>query len=156
MTETVQKLKRTSQAIVQDKGREPTCEDLVKITGMPVKKIREILKTTQEAVSIEAPVIGEGSGQIGDFIKDFGVPSPPDTVIHISLKEQIEEALKNLTDRETKIIKMRFGIGDEREHTLEEVGKQFNVTRERIRQIESRALKKLQEPRASYKLKSFA
>lgn len=156
VTETLQKLARASQAIVQEKGREPTCEEVAKKMKISVSKVIEITKTTQEPISINLPVSKEGDGYIGDFIEDTAIPSPPDTVIHINLREHIEEALKVLTDRESKVLKMRFGLDGEKEHTLEEVGNLFKITRERIRQIESKALKKLRAPHLSYKLKSFA
>lgn len=156
VTETLQKLAKTTQAIVQEKGREPTYKELAKKMKIPVSKVIEIIKTTQEPISINLPVGKEGGGHIGDFIEDATIPSPPDTVIHINLREHIEEALRDLTDRESKVLKMRFGLGGEREHTLEEVGNLFKVTRERIRQIESKALKKLRAPHLSEKLRSFA
>lgn len=155
VTETLLKLKKASQAILKENGREPTCEELAKKMKIPASKVREIIKITQEAVSIETPVGEKGEGKLGDFIEDTYIPSPPDTVIHINLKEQIEEALKNLTDRETNVLKMRFGLIGGKEHTLEEVGQQLKVTRERIRQIESKALKKLQKPSFNHKLRSF-
>jgi RNA polymerase primary sigma factor len=156
VTETIQKLKKAAQSLVQKNGREPTCEELAKKMRIPARKIRDLIKLTQEAVSIETPVGEQGENRLGDFIEDMEIPSPPDTIIHLDLKEQIEDALKKLTERETKILKMRFGLNNGKEHTLEEVGEQFNVTRERIRQIESRALKKLQHPGLGYKLRSFA
>ena len=155
VTETLLKLKKASQAILKENGRDPTCEELAKKMKTPTSKVREIIKITQEAVSIETPVGEKGEGKLGDFIEDTYIPSPPDTVIHVNLKEQIEEALKNLTDRETNVLKMRFGLIGGKEHTLEEVGQQFKVTRERIRQIESKALKKLQKPSFNHKLRSF-
>jgi RNA polymerase primary sigma factor len=156
VTETLNKLARASQAIVKEKGREPTDKELAKKMKIPVSKVLEIIKTTQEPISIDLQLGKEGGSFIGDFIEDTRIPSPPDTVIHISLREHIEEALKDLTDRESKVLKMRFGLGGEREHTLEEVGKLFKITRERIRQIESKALKKLRTPDLSHKLISFA
>jgi RNA polymerase primary sigma factor len=156
VTETLQKLKKTVQFLVQKNGREPTCEELAKKMKIPARKIRDLIKFTQEAVSIETPVGERGESRLGDFIEDMEILSPPDTVIHLDLKEQIQDALKKLTERETKILKMRFGLNNGKEHTLEEVGERFNVTRERIRQIESRALKKLQHPGLGYKLRSFA
>ncbi len=156
VTEALQKLTRASQAIIHEKGREPTCEELAKRMKIPLSKVREILKSAQETISIEASVGEKGDGRLRDFIEDTYIPSPPDTVVHINLKEQIEEALQKLNERETKILEMRFGLSDGREHTLEEVGQRFNVTRERIRQIESKALKKLMQPHLSYKLRAFA
>ncbi|UCC41021.1 MAG: RNA polymerase sigma factor RpoD [Candidatus Aminicenantes bacterium] len=156
VTESLHKLAKASREIVQKKGREPTCEELAKKMKMPTSKVTEIIKTTQEPISINSPVCKEGDGNIGEFIEDTTIPSPPDTVIHINLREHLEEALKDLTDRESKVLKMRFGLYGEKEHTLEEVGNFFKVTRERIRQIESKALKKLKEPHLSKKLRSFA
>lgn len=155
MTETLHKLNKITQAILKEKGREPTAEELARKMNIPIRKLREILKITQEPVSIETPVGEDGDSTLADFIEDRGIPSPPDTVIHHSLREQIEQALKNLSERETKILKMRFGLNNGREHTLEEVGEQFKVTRERIRQIEAKALRKLKQSELSKKLKSF-
>lgn len=155
VTETLQKLKKASQVLVQQKGREPTLEELAKDMRIPLSKLRELNKFAQEPVSIETPVGENGESRLGDFIEDTEIPSPPDTIIHLNLREQIEEALKKLTDRETKILKMRFGLSGSSEHTLEEVGGQFNVTRERIRQIESKALRKLQHPSLSHRLRSY-
>jgi len=155
LTETLNRLRRATEAIVQDKGEEPTCNYLAEITKIPESKIREIIKLTQEPISIDAPPAKDGDGQLADFITDSAIPSPPDTVIHINLREKIEEALKKLSERETQILKMRFGLGGGREHTLEEVGQQFQVTRERVRQIESNALRKLRNSGFSYQLKSF-
>ena len=155
LTETLNRLRRATEAIVQDKGEEPTCKDLAEITKIPEDKIREIIKLTQEPISIDAPPAKDGDGQLADFITDSAIPSPPDTVIHINLREKIEEALKKLTERETQILKMRFGLSGGREHTLEEVGQQFQVTRERVRQIESNALRKLRNSGFSHQLRSF-
>ena len=137
------------------KGREATFDELAETTQLPVRKVRNLIKFTQEPVSIELPIGQDGSGQISDFIEDRGVPSPPDAVVRSSLREKIKLTLKNLTERETKILEMRYGLVDGREHTLEEVGERFNVTRERIRQIELKAIRKLQHPSLSQKLKSF-
>jgi len=155
LTETLNRLRRATEAIVQDKGEEPTCKDLAEITKIPEDKIREIIKLTQEPISIDAPPAKDGDGQLADFITDSAIPSPPDTVIHINLREKIEEALKKLTERETQILRMRFGLSGGREHTLEEVGQQFQVTRERVRQIESNALRKLRNSGFSHHLRSF-
>ncbi len=155
MIETINKLIRVSRALVQEIGREPTSEEIAKKMDMPVHKVRKIIKIAQEPISLETPIGEEEDSHLGDFIEDKLIPSPPDTVIHINLKEQIEEALKSLTDREGRVLKMRFGLGDGNEHTLEEVGQQFKVTRERIRQIEAKALRKLKHPSRSRKLKSF-
>jgi RNA polymerase primary sigma factor len=155
MIETINKLIRVSRALVQEIGREPTSEEIAKKMDMPVNKVRKIIKIAQEPISLETPIGEEEDSHLGDFIEDKLIPSPPDTVIHINLKEQIEEALKSLTEREGRVLKMRFGLGDGNEHTLEEVGQQFKVTRERIRQIEAKALRKLKHPSRSRKLKSF-
>jgi len=155
MTETIQKLTKISRNIVRDKGREPTSEELALKMRMSPEKVDEIIGFSQDPVSIDNPAGDKGDSPLAHFVQDKGIPSPPDTVIHISLREQIEAALKELTDRETEILKMRFGLCDGDEYTLEEVGEQFNVTRERIRQIESNALKKLKQNHNGQKLKSF-
>ncbi len=155
MIETINKLIRVSRSLVQEIGREPTSEEISKKMDLPVNKVRKIIKIAQEPISLETPIGEEEDSHLGDFIEDKFIPSPPDTVIHINLKEQIEDALKTLTEREAKVLKMRFGLGDGNEHTLEEVGQQFKVTRERIRQIEAKALRKLKHPSRSRKLKSF-
>jgi len=155
MIETINKLIRVSRSLVQEIGREPTSEEIAKKMDMPIIKVRKIIKIAQEPISLETPIGEEEDSHLGDFIEDKVMPSPPDTVIHINLREQIEEALISLTEREAKVLKMRFGLGDGNEHTLEEVGQQFKVTRERIRQIEAKALRKLKHPSRSRKLKSF-
>ena len=155
MIETINKLIRVSRSLVQEIGREPTSEEIAKKMDMPISKVRKIIKIAQEPISLETPIGEEEDSHLGDFIEDKLIPSPPDTVIHINLKEQIEQALKSLTEREAKVLKMRFGLGGGNEHTLEEVGQQFKVTRERIRQIEAKALRKLKHPSRSRKLKSF-
>lgn len=155
MIETINKLIRISRSLVQEIGREPTCEEIAKKMDLPINKVRKIIKIAQEPISLETPIGEEEDSHLGDFIEDKLIPSPPDTVIHINLREQIEEALKTLTEREAKVLKMRFGLGDGNEHTLEEVGQQFKVTRERIRQIEAKALRKLKHPSRSRKLRSF-
>ncbi len=155
MIETINKLIRISRSLVQEIGREPTCEEIAKKMDLPISKVRKIIKIAQEPISLETPIGEEEDSHLGDFIEDKFIPSPPDAVIHINLREQIENALKTLTEREAKVLKMRFGLGDGNEHTLEEVGQQFKVTRERIRQIEAKALRKLKHPSRSRKLKSF-
>lgn len=155
MIETINKLIRVSRSLVQEIGREPTCEEISEKMDLPIYKVRKIIKIAQEPISLETPIGEEEDSHLGDFIEDKFIPSPPDTIIHINLREQIEEALKTLTEREAKVLKMRFGLGDGNEHTLEEVGQQFKVTRERIRQIEAKALRKLKHPSRSHKLKSF-
>jgi RNA polymerase primary sigma factor len=155
MIETINKLVRVSRQLVQELGREPSCEEIAKKMDMPVSKVRKIIKIAQEPISLETPIGEEEDSHLGDFIEDKILPSPPEAVIHLSLREHIDEALKTLTDREGRVLKMRFGLGDGNEHTLEEVGQQFKVTRERIRQIEAKALRKLKHPTRSRKLKSF-
>jgi RNA polymerase primary sigma factor len=155
MIETINKLIRVSRSLVQEMGREPTSEEIAKKMDMSISKVRKIIKIAQEPISLETPIGEEEDSHLGDFIEDKFIPSPPDTVININLREQIEEALKSLTEREAKVLKMRFGLGDGNEHTLEEVGQQFKVTRERIRQIEAKALRKLKHPSRSRRLKSF-
>jgi len=155
MNEVINKLNRVSKSLVQEKGREPTCEEIAKKMDLPVYKVQKIMKISQVPFSLETPIGEEENSHLGDFIEDEVIPSPPDTVIQINLREKIEEALKNHTHREAIILRMRFGLGDGNEHTLEEVGQQFKVTRERIRQIEAKALRKLRQPRYCQKLKSF-
>jgi RNA polymerase primary sigma factor len=156
MIETINKLIRVSRSLVQEIGREPSVEEIARKMDLPIPKVRKIIKIAQEPISLETPIGEEEDSHLGDFIEDKVIPSPPDTVIHINLREQIEDALKTLTEREAKVLKMRFGLGDGNEHTLEEVGQQFKVTRERIRQIEAKALRKLKHPSRSRRLKSFA
>ena len=155
MIETINKLIRTSRALVQELGREPTSEEIAKRMDIPVSKVRKVLKIAQEPISLETPIGEEEDSHLGDFIEDRNVVSPSEAVININLKEQTEALLKTLTPREERVIKMRFGIGDGSEHTLEEVGQSFAVTRERIRQIEAKALRKLRHPSRSRKLKAF-
>jgi RNA polymerase primary sigma factor len=156
MTETIQKLVRTSHELAREIGREPSYSELARKSGLPASKVEEILKFYQEPVSIEMPVGENGDGHLGDLIEDKCIPSPPDTVVHNSLREQIGEAFKNLSEKESLVLKMRFGFGEGGEHTLEEVGRAFKLTRERIRQIELKAIKKLRGPLMTQKLKSFA
>jgi RNA polymerase primary sigma factor len=155
MIETINKLIRTSRALVQELGREPTSEEIAKRMDIPVSKVRKVLKIAQEPISLETPIGEEEDSHLGDFIEDRQVVSPSDAVINLNLKEQTDQVLKTLTPREEKVIKMRFGVGDGSEHTLEEVGQNFAVTRERIRQIEAKALRKLRHPSRSRKLKAF-
>ncbi len=155
VTETLLRLKKAAQAIIKKRGREPTCEELAEKAKIPLYKVRDLIKFTQEPISIEMPVGQNGESQIADFIEERDIPSPPDTVIHADLRQKIREALNNLTDRETRILELRYGLKDGREHTLEEVGQKFNVTRERIRQIELKAIRKLQHPDLSQVLRSF-
>jgi len=155
MIETINKLIRTSRALVQELGREPSSEEIAKRMDIPVSKVRKVLKIAQEPISLETPIGEEEDSHLGDFIEDRNVVSPAEAVININLKDQTEALLKTLTPREEKVIKMRFGLGDGSEHTLEEVGQNFAVTRERIRQIEAKALRKLRHPSRSRKLKAF-
>ena len=155
MIETINKLIRTSRQLVQEYGREPTSEEIAKRMDIPVVKVRKVLKIAQEPISLETPIGEEEDSHLGDFIEDRGVISPAEAVININLKEQTEAVLKTLTPREEKVIKMRFGLDDGSEHTLEEVGQSFAVTRERIRQIEAKALRKLRHPSRSRKLRAF-
>jgi RNA polymerase primary sigma factor len=155
MIETINKLIRTSRSLVQEYGREPTSEEIAKKMDIPVSKVRKILKIAQEPISLETPIGEEEDSHLGDFIEDRGVVSPAEAVININLKEQTASVLQTLTPREEQVIRMRFGIGDGSEHTLEEVGQKFSVTRERIRQIEAKALRKLRHPSRSRRLKAF-
>ncbi|HTY62791.1 MAG TPA: RNA polymerase sigma factor RpoD [Acidobacteriota bacterium] len=155
MIETINKLIRTSRSLVQEYGREPTSDEIAKKMDFPVSKVRKILKIAQEPISLETPIGEEEDSHLGDFIEDRGVISPAEAVININLKEQTESVLKTLTPREEQVIKMRFGLGDGSEHTLEEVGQRFSVTRERIRQIEAKALRKLRHPSRSRMLMAF-
>jgi RNA polymerase primary sigma factor len=155
MIETINKLIRTSRALVQELGREPTSEEIAQRMDIPVTKVRKVLKIAQEPISLETPIGEEEDSHLGDFIEDRNIISPAEAVINLNLKEQTDAVLKSLTPREEKVIKMRFGVGDGSEHTLEEVGQNFAVTRERIRQIEAKALRKLRHPSRSRKLKAF-
>jgi RNA polymerase primary sigma factor len=155
MIETINKLTRTSRALVQELGREPQAEEIAERMDMPVAKVRKIMKIAQEPISLETPIGEEEDSHLGDFIEDRAVISPIDHVIVSNLKEQTGKVLRTLTPREEQVLKMRFGVGDGAEHTLEEVGRSFNVTRERIRQIESKALRKLRHPSRSKKLRPF-
>src|SRR5919197_791337 len=155
MIETINKLIRTSRQLVQELGREPTSEEIAKRMDIPVAKVRKVLKIAQEPISLETPIGEEEDSHLGDFIEDRNIVSPAEAVINLNLKEQTESVLKTLTPREEKVIKMRFGVGDGSEHTLEEVGQSFAVTRERIRQIEAKALRKLRHPSRSRKLRAF-
>ena len=155
MVETMNRVIRTSRQLLQDLGREPKPEEIAQKLSMPVEKVREILKISQEPVSLETPVGEEDDSHLGDFIKDDHVPVPVDAATFKILQEQLVEVLSTLTDREQKVLRLRFGLDDGRARTLEEVGKEFNVTRERIRQIEAKALRKLRHPSRSRKLKDY-
>ncbi len=155
MVETINKLIRVSRQLLQELGREPTPEEIAAEMGMPVERVREILKISQEPVSLETPIGEEEDSHLGDFIQDDNVPVPADAAAFTLLKEQLVEVLGTLTEREQKVLRLRFGLDDGRARTLEEVGKEFNVTRERIRQIEAKALRKLRHPSRSRKLKDY-
>ena len=155
MVETINKLVRVQRQLLQELGREPSPEEISKEMNMPVERVREILKISQEPVSLETQIGEEEDSHLGDFIQDENVPVPADAAAFTLLKEQLVEVLDTLTDREQKVLRLRFGLDDGRARTLEEVGKEFNVTRERIRQIEAKALRKLRHPSRSRKLKDF-
>lgn len=155
MVETINKLIRVSRQLLQELGREPTPEEIAEQMDMPVEKVREILKISQEPVSLETPIGEEEDSHLGDFIQDDQVPVPADAAAFELLKEQLNEVLDTLTEREQKVLRLRFGLDDGKARTLEEVGRQFNVTRERIRQIEAKALRKLRHPSRSRKLKDY-
>ncbi|MEO8499668.1 MAG: sigma-70 domain-containing protein, partial [Vicinamibacteria bacterium] len=155
MIETINKLVRTQRALIQELGREPSSEEVAKRMDIPVYKVRKVMKIAQEPISLETPIGEEEDSHLGDFIEDKNAVSPVEAMIDVNLREQTEALLKTLTPREERVIKMRFGIGEGNEHTLEEVGQNFAVTRERIRQIEAKALRKLRHPSRSRKLKAF-
>ncbi len=155
MVETINKLIRISRQLLQELGREPTAEELAAEMQMPEEKVREIMKIAQEPVSLETPIGEEEDSHLGDFIPDDDIPAPAEAAAFTLLKEQLIEVLDTLTDREEKVLRLRFGLDDGRARTLEEVGKEFNVTRERIRQIEAKALRKLRHPSRSKKLKDY-
>ena len=155
MVETINKLIRVSRQLLQELGREPTPEEIAAELDMPVDRVREILKISQEPVSLETPIGEEEDSHLGDFIQDDNVPVPAEAAAQTLLKEQLDEVLSTLTEREQKVLRLRFGMSDGRARTLEEVGKEFDVTRERIRQIEAKALRKLRHPSRSKKLKDF-
>ena len=155
MVETINKLIRISRQLLQELGREPTAEELAVEMQMPEEKVREIMKIAQEPVSLETPIGEEEDSHLGDFIPDDDIPAPAEAAAFTLLKEQLMEVLDTLTEREEKVLRLRFGLDDGRARTLEEVGKEFNVTRERIRQIEAKALRKLRHPSRSKKLKDY-
>ena len=155
MVETINKLIRVSRQLLQELGREPTPEEISEEMGMPVDRVRELLKISQEPVSLETPIGEEEDSHLGDFIQDDNVPVPAEAASFTLLREQLVEVLGTLTEREQKVLRLRFGLDDGRARTLEEVGKEFNVTRERIRQIEAKALRKLRHPSRSRKLKDY-
>ena len=155
MVETINKLIRVSRQLLQELGREPTSEEIAEAMDLPVERVREILKISQEPVSLETPIGEEEDSHLGDFIQDDNVPVPADAAAFAVLKEELMKVLDTLTEREQKVLRLRFGLDDGKARTLEEVGKEFNVTRERIRQIEAKALRKLRHPSRSRKLKDF-
>ncbi len=155
MVETINKLIRVQRQLLQEYGREPLPEEIAKEMGVPVERVREIMKISQEPVSLETPIGEEEDSHLGDFVEDDHVPTPPEAAAYTLLGEQLSEVLDTLTDREQKVLRLRFGLDDGRARTLEEVGKEFQVTRERIRQIEAKALRKLRHPSRSRKLKDY-
>jgi len=155
MIETINKLMRTSRYLVQEYGREPTPEEIAEKMDYPLEKVRKVLKIAKEPISLETPIGEEEDSYLGDFIEDKKVVSPTDAVINLNLSDMTRRVLSTLTPREEKVLRMRFGIGEKADHTLEEVGRDFEVTRERIRQIEAKALRKLRHPSRTKKLKAF-
>jgi RNA polymerase primary sigma factor len=155
MIETINKLIRTSRYLVQEMGREPTPEEIAEKMDLPLDKVRKVLKIAKEPISLETPIGEEEDSHLGDFIEDKNAVSPSEAVVNLSLQEQTRKVLATLTPREEKVLRMRFGIGEKSDHTLEEVGQDFDVTRERIRQIEAKALRKLRHPSRSKRLKAF-
>jgi RNA polymerase primary sigma factor len=155
MVETINKLIRVQRQLLQELGREPGPEEIAKEMGIPVERVREIQKISQEPVSLETPIGEEEDSHLGDFIEDDHMPTPQEAAAFTLLQEQIREVLGTLTDREQKVLRLRFGLDDGRQRTLEEVGKEFNVTRERTRQIEAKALRKLRHPTRAKKLRDY-
>lgn len=155
MVETITKVKKVSSQLLHKNGHDPTAEEIAEELDMPIDKVREIMRVAQEPVSLETPIGEEEDSHLGDFIEDSDAPAPADAASHTLLKEQLEDVLSTLTPREKKVLELRFGLEDGRNRTLEEVGKEFNVTRERIRQIEAKALRKLRHPSRSKRLKDF-
>jgi RNA polymerase primary sigma factor len=155
MNETIMRMNKICQILVQDNGKEPSQEDIAEKMNLPVKKIRKIAKIAQQPISLETPIGDDTNASLKDFVKDNETPSPDDIFVRISQREKIDEALKSLNEREAAILRMRFGIGSGNEHTLDEVGQKFRVTRERIRQIEAKAIRKLRRPKRRKKLESL-
>ncbi|MBR6682410.1 MAG: sigma-70 family RNA polymerase sigma factor, partial [Clostridia bacterium] len=155
MVETIHKVSRISRQLLQENGRDPTPEEIANVMGMSAEKVREIMKIAQDPVSLETPIGEEEDSHLGDFIPDDASPAPADAASYTLLREQLNEVLKTLTPREENVLKLRFGLEDGRTRTLEEVGKEFNITRERIRQIEAKALRKLRHPSRSKRLKDY-
>ena len=155
MVETINRLIRTSRQLLQELGREPQPEEIAKRMDLPVERVREIMKISQDPVSLETPIGEEEDSHLGDFIEDENAPAPAEVASNAMMREQLQEVLHTLTPREEKVIRLRFGLEDGQAHTLEEVGKEFNVTRERIRQIEAKALRKIRHPGRSKKLRDY-
>ena len=155
MVETIHKVSRTARMLQQENGKEPTTEEIAKQLSMPVERVREIMKIAQDPVSLETPIGEEEDSHLGDFVEDNDTPAPSETASYSLLREQLNSVLRTLTPREEQVLKLRFGLEDGRQRTLEEVGKQFNITRERIRQIEAKALRKLRHPSRSKQLKDY-
>ena len=155
MVETITKVKKVSSQLLHENGHDPTAEEIAERLELPVERVREIMRIAQDPVSLETPIGEEEDSHLGDFIPDDDAPAPADAASHTLLKEQLDEVLSTLTDREANVLRLRFGLIDGRSRTLEEVGAQFNVTRERIRQIEAKALRKLRHPSRSKKVKDF-
>ncbi|MDW8189893.1 MAG: RNA polymerase sigma factor RpoD [Pseudobdellovibrionaceae bacterium] len=155
MIETINKMGRTNRQLLQELGREPTPEEIAERMDMPADKVRKVMKIAKEPISLETPVGEEDDSHLGDFIEDKKIINPGEAIVNLNLAEQTRKVLATLTPREEKVLRMRFGIGEESDHTLEEVGQDFNVTRERIRQIEAKALRKLRHPSRAGKLKAF-
>ena len=155
MVETINKVKKTNSQLLHKNGRDPSAEEIAQELSMPVSKVREILRVAQEPVSLETPIGEEEDSHLGDFIPDDDAPAPADAASILLLKEQLDDVLETLTPREAKVLALRFGLEGGHPHTLEEVGKEFDVTRERIRQIEAKALRKLRHPSRSKKLKDY-
>jgi RNA polymerase primary sigma factor len=155
MVETMNKLARTFEYLVREKGRDPTPEEIAEKMSLPLEKTRQILKIAREPISLESPIGEEDGRQLVDFIEDKKLILPSDAAVNLNLAEQIRKVLSTLTPREEKVLRMRFGIGEKADHTLEEVGQEFTVTRERIRQIEAKAIRKLRHPKRSRNLKNF-
>ena len=155
MVETINKVKKVSSQLLHKNGHDPSAEEIAEVLEMPIEKVREIMRVAQEPVSLETPIGEEEDSHLGDFIPDDDAPAPSEAASHILLKEQLSDVLSTLTPREEKVLRLRFGLEDGRSRTLEEVGKEFDVTRERIRQIEAKALRKLRHPSRSKKLKDY-
>ena len=155
MVETINKVKKTNSQLLHKNGRDPTAEEIAEVLDMPVDKVREIMRVSQEPVSLETPIGEEEDSHLGDFIPDEDAPAPAEAASFALMKEQLMDVLDTLTPREEKVLRLRFGLDDGHQRTLEEVGKEFNVTRERIRQIEAKALRKLRHPSRSKKLRDY-